>query len=119
MPTPRVSHSCRSAASRSGSICTMRPLLLTCAVALLLGACEFGAHARLDDFGRVTRADSTAFCIVPEGQLKDNGEPPRLCGDGGSPSTEGVAVGDCVHLSVEDPDGVVEDIQPSNRCAAE
>lgn len=96
----------------------MRRSVTCLLVAVAVAACVPSDDARLDDYGRVTRSGSAEFCIVPEGLLRENADPPRLCGDNPKAAWEAFAVGECVHLYVLNPNpyGEVEDVRPSNRC---
>lgn len=91
-----------------------------CCVALFVAACVPGDDARVDDYGRVTRANSEGFCIEPEGHLSANADPPRLCGDNPEAAWEAFAVGECVHLYVLNPNpyGDVENARRSDHCDA-
>jgi hypothetical protein len=89
-------------------------LAIGCA-ALALASCEFGMHARLDDYGRVIRSTSKEFCIKPEGQLRDDDQ---LCARQGASEWSQFSKGECVHLYVVDPDGKVQKVRPSAQCEA-
>jgi len=85
--------------------------------ALGLASCEIGMHARLDDYGRVTRSTPSEFCIQPEGRLSHNNDDDEaLCARKGASEWQQFSKGECVHLYVQDPDGKVEKIRLSAQC---
>src|SRR5689334_17377331 len=91
-----------------------RVIVVGC-MALAIASCETGMHARLDDYGRVTTATRTEFCIKPEGRLK--GE--TLCAHSGESAWRGISVGECVHLYVLDPNGKVDKVQRATQCKSQ